>query len=390
MNIFLILVTTFLIQFIIYLEMNFINPLIPYISSIFNINESSVIYLNIGFSIVGLLVPLLGIWADKYSKKRILIFSMFSFLLGTILCAIAKFPLIFAIGRTFIGLGNFTLNASVISYISDFVPYSKRGKASGFIRIAFALAILLSPIYGTIMSKFSGLKIIYFPLSLLSFIIIILCFMLPETNGNNSAEIQSANIEDFQSMIKNPITLKFLAIEFLIVSSPILTLNYFSIWLKRTFSLNQSEIGVMYTFTALGTVFGVLLYTAISHKLSDVLYSKISFIIMTVSLIFIPYMGSPYTVIPLSFLFAMGLDGGWTAFQTICSEVYPNNRTTFMTLIFFTNSLTFIIFTSLGPTLFEIGGYRLVMGIASLECLISLFIFRNVFNDPTVRKRLKI
>ena len=66
---FLMFFTTFFIQLIIAVEMNLVAPLAPYLSEYFGISPSSVVFFNIGFSIVGLLVPILGAFADKYGKK---------------------------------------------------------------------------------------------------------------------------------------------------------------------------------------------------------------------------------------------------------------------------------------------------------------------------------
>ncbi len=72
MNTFLMFFTTFIIQFIIVMEMNLIDPLAPYLATYFNIPDSSVILFNLGYSAVGIFVPLLGVMADRHGKKRIL------------------------------------------------------------------------------------------------------------------------------------------------------------------------------------------------------------------------------------------------------------------------------------------------------------------------------
>ena len=67
MSLFLIFLTGFLIHLIISMELNTISPIAPYLANYFNIADSSVITLSLGFSVVGLFVPLLGI--DRKSTR---------------------------------------------------------------------------------------------------------------------------------------------------------------------------------------------------------------------------------------------------------------------------------------------------------------------------------
>lgn len=60
MNLFLIFSTSFIIQLIISMEMNAVGPLAPYLATYFNIPSSTVIMLNIGFSLVGFIIPFFG------------------------------------------------------------------------------------------------------------------------------------------------------------------------------------------------------------------------------------------------------------------------------------------------------------------------------------------
>ena len=70
MNTFLMFFTTFIIQFIIAMEMNLIGHLAPYLVTYFNIQDSNVILFNLGYSAAGVFFPLLGVMADRYGKKE--------------------------------------------------------------------------------------------------------------------------------------------------------------------------------------------------------------------------------------------------------------------------------------------------------------------------------
>ncbi len=104
------------------------------------------------------------------------------FIIGTIVSGLAKIPIIFAVGRIFIGIGYFALSGINLSYLSEFIPYESRGKASGLLRTAFGIAILGSPIYATnLIAKYNHLLSIYLPLTIIGIITLILMIILPET-----------------------------------------------------------------------------------------------------------------------------------------------------------------------------------------------------------------
>ena len=104
MNQILMFTTTFIIQFIIAMEMNFIGPLAPFLSTYFNIKDSQVIYFNLGYASVGLLVPLLGVWADRYGNKKLISYALLLFFAGSILGGFSTSPILFFLARIFIGL----------------------------------------------------------------------------------------------------------------------------------------------------------------------------------------------------------------------------------------------------------------------------------------------
>ena len=376
MSLFLIFLTGFLIHLIISMELNTISPIAPYLANYFNIADSSVITLSLGFSVVGLFVPLLGIWADKYGKKKYISLSLVSFIIGAFISGFAKTPLIFALGRTFLGIGYFSLNASVISYISDFVPYEKRGKASGILRIAFGIAILISPLYSTyIVNTFDNIKGIYIPFAIISFICLILLIRLPESKQSNKGNV---DFKDVLNILKDPIGLKLLIIQFLTITSPYIFYSYLGVYLNNEFKLSQLQIGYIYTILACGTVLGVTLSTFISDKIGKEKFTKLFYTLMVIALIPIAYVKSVPALVILSTVYAIGLDGGWSAYQAICTEAFPEKRTTFMTLLFFTNALTISLFSIIGPSLYVLSGYKLIVTISSICSLFALLLFLNV------------
>ena len=83
-------------------------------------------------------------------------------------------------------------------------------------------------------------------------------------------------------------------------------------------------------------------------------------------------------IIILLTLVTMGLDGGWTAYQTLCSEINPKKRGTFMSLFYTINAITVTIYSILGPLLYELGGYKLLVIISIVNTSIALRILYSI------------
>lgn len=76
------------LQFVITFEMSMVMPLAPIISTIYQINPSTITYLNMGYAASGLLSPVFGYWADHFSMKKIIIISTLFFAFGAFIVSL--------------------------------------------------------------------------------------------------------------------------------------------------------------------------------------------------------------------------------------------------------------------------------------------------------------
>ncbi|HZK33192.1 MAG TPA: MFS transporter [Tissierellaceae bacterium] len=368
--------TTFLIQLIVAAEMAIIGPLSPFLALYFSIDESMVILLSLGYSAVGFLVPYLGVFGDKFGKKRSISISLTFFILGSIIGALAKSAFIFGFARIFIGFAYFSLSATNLSYLSEFISYENRGKASGILRFAFSISILLSPIVSTyLVDKFNNLAVIYIPLAIVAFVALIFLRQLPETKKYPNIVV---NKSEFLSLLKNPVAKKMLISVFLILTAPTLILNYLGIYLTNSFNVSQVHIGTIYTIAAIGTVLGTFFSGVFSDKIGKYKLAKILFIVMLIAIIPIPYVKNLIMIILLTILFSFGMDGGWTSYQAFGSEVIPEKRGTFMSLMYTVNAITITFYSLVGPILYRFGGFPFLIIIASIFVAIAIFIIANL------------
>ncbi|CCQ97847.1 membrane hypothetical protein [[Clostridium] ultunense Esp] len=315
--------------------------------------------------------------------------ALIFFIGGTLVSGLAKNPILFALGRIFVGIGYFSLSGTNLSYLSEFVPYESRGKASGILRTAFGIAILFSPLYATNMiNKYGVLESVYLPLTTIGVICLLLLFKLPETKKSKNVRL---DINELLTMLRNPINYKSLMIIFFILAAPTLLLSFLGIYISNYFNLNQVEIGYLYTIVAFGTTLGIIFAALFTDKIGKEKLSRVLFTFVLVSLIPIVFSKSIRVIVGFLTLVTVGLDGGWTAYQTLCTEINPEKRGTFMSLFYTVNAITVTIYSILGPVFYNIGGYKLLVIISiittsmALKILFSMSIEKNLIskNNPS-------
>jgi predicted MFS family arabinose efflux permease len=82
-------------------------------------------------------------FADRFDRKRLLLFFYAGFMLGTLLCALATtYPLLLA-ARIVTGLFGGVIGSVVLAIATDLFTFETRGRVMGFIQTAFAASQVL-------------------------------------------------------------------------------------------------------------------------------------------------------------------------------------------------------------------------------------------------------
>jgi len=92
-------------------------------------------------------------FADRFDRKKLLLFFYFGFVLGTVLCGIApNYPfLLFA--RVVTGLFGGVIGSINMAILADLFPLAKRGRVMGFVQTAFAASQVLGIPMGLYLSN---------------------------------------------------------------------------------------------------------------------------------------------------------------------------------------------------------------------------------------------
>lgn len=104
-------------------------------------------------------MPISGKLSDKYGKKKLFMYSIIIFGIGSTLCGVSNFiggfPLLIA-ARIIQAIGGGGIMPIATAYIGDSFPQEKRGSALGLVGATYGIATTLGPTIGSALLNFVG------------------------------------------------------------------------------------------------------------------------------------------------------------------------------------------------------------------------------------------
>jgi EmrB/QacA subfamily drug resistance transporter len=135
--------------FLAILNQTLLNVAIPHLITEFGVTASTAQWLLTGYMLVnGALIPLSAFLIERFAVRRLFLFAMFCFTLGSLICGMAtEFPIMLT-GRLIQAVGGGVLAPLVMTIIIFIFPPEIRGKGMGI----FGLAMMFAPAVGPTLS----------------------------------------------------------------------------------------------------------------------------------------------------------------------------------------------------------------------------------------------
>jgi ACDE family multidrug resistance protein len=269
-----------------------IAPALPTIVRDLGISKLNVAWLITAFSLPGmLLAPFIGVLADRFGRKRILVPAIFLFALAGTACAFTRDFNILLLCRVFQGIGAAGMGSINVTLIGDLYSGRRRVEAMGLNASALSIGAAGYPLIGGALAALAWYYPFYLSLIAIPIGIIVLTKL-------NNPELDSR--EDFKSYLvgawgylKNmKVAALFVAgvLTFIIVFGAYLT--YFAIYMDDAFNASGFTIGVLMSVSALANAVVASQMRRITRRFSEAMLIKASFAIFGLSLIVIPLMPS--------------------------------------------------------------------------------------------------
>lgn len=161
-----------MVQFIHLVDFVIMMPLGPRFMSDFQISPTQFASLVSSYNFsAGISAILLGTFADKFDRKKLLVLMSLGLGAGTILCGFSTSFATLLTARITAGAFGGMVGALILAIIADLIPYERRGKAMGVLMTAFSVASVVGLPLGLLIADTYGWKTCFFIISAIIFLI---------------------------------------------------------------------------------------------------------------------------------------------------------------------------------------------------------------------------
>lgn len=323
-----------------------VTPVFPEVKEAFGISEQQVGLLITAFTLPGIvLTPLLGILADRYGRKNILVPSLLLFgIAGTACFFMTEFTWLLVL-RFLQGAGAASLGSLNGTLIGDIYPDEQRATVMGFNGSVLSLGTASYPAIGGLLALLGW----HFPFALPIFalpIAFVVLYKLDNPEPRNGQNIMDYLRNAIKSIKTKTVIILFLnsLITFIILFGSYLT--YFPFLMDNVFEAKPWIIGLLMSATSVSTAFTSSQLGKLTKRFGERKLIILGFLLYSVSLFLIPLIPRVWLMIlpVMIFGFAQGIN--FPGVITLLMRISPMNyRGLFMSL----NGMVLRIGQTIGP-----------------------------------------
>ena len=310
-----------------------IAPALPSVRDAFNISTSDIGLVMAAYSAPGIIfIPIMGILADRYGKKKVLLPSMLLFAVGGTACAVANNTETLLLFRFLQGIGACALATINVSWAADLFEDDERIKIMGYIGATQNIGSGILPIIGGVLASIAWFYPFLISLMVLPLGMYLLIFMEKESQEKIA---KSANTKNFITYAlqhlndKIVIEIVFMTGAFIFIGFGAL-ITYLPIFLKDTFNTPETIIGIIVGSRAVMGVITATRLSIITKYFSYRIIIFVSFLTLAVGMLIIPYSNNQWVIILTTMCYGGAFGLLRPSLQYLLLEHAPTNlRSTF-------------------------------------------------------------
>lgn len=161
-------------SFIALLNQTVMSPALPALMRDFNITTGTVQWVTSVYMLVsGIMVPISGYLIDKFSTRKLFAGALATFMVGTLLCAVAPNFMLLLVGRILQSAGSGVLLPLVAVVPMLVYPPDKRGTAMGMAGIVMAAGPAIGPVIGGLVIDSFGWRPMFVGIAVVTLVILV-------------------------------------------------------------------------------------------------------------------------------------------------------------------------------------------------------------------------
>jgi predicted MFS family arabinose efflux permease len=263
-------------------------------------------------------------FADKFDRKKLLLFFYLGFIAGTVLCGVANtYPLLLA-ARIITGLFGGVIGSVSMAIVSDLFAMQQRGRVMGFVQMGFGASQVLGIPIGLFLANHWGWEIPFFLTASLAGVtaVAIMIKMKPVTAHLSVQRDKSALVHLWHTVAKGDYRTGFAATALLSIGGYMM-MPFGSAFAINNLGVTKNELVPLFMIAGLSSLVAMPLIGRLSDKISKLkLFAIASVWTIIMCVIYTNLSVTPFfMVIILNVLLMMGVLSRMVPSQALMSAV---------------------------------------------------------------------
>ena len=225
-------------------------------------------------------------FADKFDRKKLLLFFYTGFILGTYFCAISYNYETLFIARIITGLFGGVIGSISMAIITDIFSIHQRGKVMGFVQMAFGGSQILGIPIGLVLANYWSWHATFYMVLILAILlgIALVIKLNPLTEHLKLINNKNALQHLLQTIKKKDYRIGFLATALLSMGG-FLIMPFSTAFIVNNIHIAQSQVAIIFFFTGIFSIIIMPIVGKLSDKYDKLLIFGIGTIIAIVMVV---------------------------------------------------------------------------------------------------------
>ncbi|MCU0513632.1 MAG: MFS transporter [Anaerolineae bacterium] len=355
-------------------------PLMPVFARGVNVEVTVIVSILTLMQLMGLVAPFLGRLSEQRGRKFTLLLGLALYAGGMavvfVLPGIAGLALALLIGT----LGKIAFDPAVQAYIGDRVPYERRGLYLGIVELGWSSAFIVGiPIMTWLIAQFNW-QAPFAALGLVALVALGLAWWLLEADAP-AAPMQIAFLPAVRAAVRSRLALAGLVLGFGISAANQLINVVFGTWIEESFGVQLAALAVAAAVIGLSELGGEGIVTAFADR-----FGKRRLVLLGIggnilACLLLPLTGFDLNVALIGlFFFYLTFELSLVATIPLATELSPQSRAMYMTVIVASFTLGRAVFTPVASFLFSYGlaANSLLAVVLNVVALVAVWRFISV------------
>jgi predicted MFS family arabinose efflux permease len=273
---------------------------------------------------------------DRFDRRKVMLVAYTSFILGTLACGLSpNFPLLLA-ARIFTGMFGGIIISTMLSIVSDAIPFERRARAMATMYLGFAAASIIGVPSGSFIAAHTSWNIPFIAIAVMGVpILFAMTRLIPKMNLHVEEARKRNPFRQFREIGADANRLRGLALMGLLMLGHFSIIPYIPNFAVHNLHMNDEYIGFIYLAGGIAIVLTMRLVGKLSDKVGSLKVFSVLSVLALIPILTITHIesaGVPVILLLAAALFTFGGNRGVPANTLISATAEPHQRGGFMSL----------------------------------------------------------